>query len=130
MKMAFSSSSPSHSSLPLDQQLFWYLLLDEDGASFEKSTADYVVLHPLSFVAQLRDAVKQKNTVILSSFDSCQLRIYKDLQSFKVSRGKSGFMTSKEDGSLEVDSHLSGLGDSMKNALVVLVPIVNEERGA
>ena len=79
-------------------------------------SADAVSLPKDSFVFQFRDAVKEKNADgLLKGISPAQLTVYGNKAAFNESQ------------SLEVDSQLTGLGASMKVALLVCVVIPTTE---
>ncbi len=91
----------------------WFALIDSvKGLSYKGTTADYVSLPPGSVIAQFRDAVKAKNSSILTDFASSQLLVYKN---------KNAFVEGKE-APLEEDTLVDSLGKSKKESLVVVVP--------
>ena len=86
----------------------WYQLLKEDGTPMG---SDMVRLPADSFIADFRDAVKAKNPTKLAHCDASDLVVYENKTAYE----------SKET-HLEEDAAVSGLGQSKKNAMVVVVP--------
>ena len=103
-----SSSTSSHPPSPL----VWFLLLDsETGEPYKNTTTDYVSLPPGAVVAEFRDAVRSKNSVILPGIAPSQLLVYKNKAAFD-----------KKEEPLRSSRILDGLGETEEDALVVTVP--------
>ena len=93
---------------------YWYQLVREDGNPM--GSADKVKLSAGSDIADLRKAVKAENADgLLKGISPAQLTVYGNKAAFNESQ------------SLEVDSQLTGLGASMKVALLVCVVIPTME---
>jgi len=100
--------------------LVWYLLIDSStGLPYKGTTADSVSVHSEAYVVQFRDEVKKKNPNKLSSFDASDLIVYKNMAAFEK-RNSDG--QDKQE-PLQADSCVEGLGKSVKEALIVVVPM-------
>ena len=98
----------------------WFLLYDSmTGLPYMGTTAASVSLPPGSVVDQFRDAVKVKDSDILTGVVSSQLLVYKN----KLSFDKRNAVIEEEKEEPLASSHpLNGLGETEKDALAVLVP--------
>ena len=115
------SSNPQQSSMSCpSSHLVWFLLLDSNtGEPFNGTSADKVSLRSSSAdVADFRDAVRLKNSSILTTFTSSQLLVYKNKTAFDKRNGGEDF---EKEEPLEEDSLINALGASKKEALVVVV---------
>jgi hypothetical protein len=90
--------------------LAWFQLVYFDGQSLKTRFVGSVSLPLNSVVAGFRQAVIDANPALLSSMDAAQLRIYKNKTCFEGNEGP-----------MEDDCVVSGLGLSDQDALVVLV---------
>ena len=86
---------------------YWYQLVREDGNPMGSATK--VKLNSDSDIDDFRKAVKAENAATLRDVDARNLTVYGNKAAFNESQ------------SLEVDSQLTGLGASMKEALLVCV---------
>ena len=100
-------------------RLIWYRLLDSStGQPFLGTTADFVQLDSsTAVIAQFRDAVKTKNTSILTAIVASQLLIYPNKSAFE----KRNSANDKAQ-PLKVSSSLNSRGESEDDALIVVVP--------
>ena len=100
--------------------LFWFRLVGPDGQPYRESDASSISLSSSAVVDQFRDAVIRRSSNLLSSFDACQLKVFKNKFAFdKTSDTEKQF--------LEADSLISGLGTSTGDALIVMVPLLLEQ---
>jgi hypothetical protein len=83
----------------------------ETGAPYKNTTTDYVSHPPGAVVAEFRDAVRSKNSAILSGIAPSQLLVYKNKAAFD-----------KKEEPLRSSRILDGLGETEEDALVVAVP--------
>ena len=89
----------------------WYILVDSDGQPYEGTSAERVAVSLNADISTLRRTVKNDAPEILGLITASRLKIYKNKDSFD----------SKEM-PLEANSVITGLGASMDDALVILVP--------
>lgn len=105
----------------------WYLLVDSNGQPYERTTADVVELPSTTCViAQFRKAVKTENSRKLSSFDAADLVVYKNKESFEKRTSK---VEQEKKEPLEVDAVVVGMGTTMNEALIVVVPPLDKYNG-
>jgi hypothetical protein len=102
---------------------FWFLLVDAATKEAYKGTSvDYVSLPETNNVAQFRKAVKNTHPNKLSSVDAADLKVYKNLICLKGADGET------HQGPLKEDFSINGLGKSINEALIVVVPFTGESR--
>jgi len=101
----------------------WYLLVDSStGEAYKDTSADKVSVHSEADapdVVQFRDEVKKKNPNKLIGIVPAQLIVYKNKDAFEK-RNSDG--QDKQE-PLQADSCVEGLGKSVKEALIVVVPL-------
>jgi hypothetical protein len=118
-------SNPQHQQSSMSSPpspLVWFLLVDPvTGELFKRTSADAVSLPPGSVVVQFRDAVQAKydKPNYLKDIPSGALIVYKNKAAF-VKRNAAPEEGKEEP--LEEDCLIDGLGISMKEALIVVVP--------
>ena len=111
------SSSMSSSPSPL----VWFQLFDSATEEpYKGTTADAVSLFPGSVVVQFRDAVKAKNSSILTGITSSQLIVYKNKAAFDkrnaaVDEGKETCSSSRSD---TREDEIAGITDCIRRAIV------------
>jgi hypothetical protein len=104
----------------------WFFLLDSaTGQPYKNTTADYVSLLRYTVIAQFREAVKEKDkedgdAAVLTPFKSSQLLVYKNKAAFDK---RNAVVDEGKEEPLEEDSFLNDLGASVKEALVVVIPL-------
>jgi hypothetical protein len=100
--------------------LIWFLLVDSiTGQPYKGTSADKVSIASTADVADFRDAVKIKNAPILTGITSSQLLVYKSKAAFDK---RNAAADEGREEPLEEDSLVDGLGTSVKEALIVVVP--------
>ena len=97
----------------------WFQLVDLNGQPYKATNADKVQLSTGSDVAQLRDAVKVKNSNKLSSCDAADLVVYKNKESFDK---RNNEVEQERKVPLKSSGLLGGLGATEDEALIIVVP--------
>ncbi len=101
-------------------RIVWFQLLDSATVQpYNGTSADKVFVSSSADVADFRDAVKVKNSSILTGITSSQRVVYANKSSFN--KRNSTVDEGKEE-PLEEDSLIHGFGASKKEALIVIVP--------
>jgi hypothetical protein len=109
--------------------LVWFFLLDSaTGEPYKNTTADYVCLPRYTVIAQFLEAVKEKDkddgdAAVLTPFKSSQLLVYKNKAAFDK---RNAAVDERKEEPLEVGSFLKDLGASTKEALVVVIPSLQQ----
>ena len=86
----------------------WYQLVDSDGNPYKNTQTVIISLKAKAYVCDLYEAVYSKNISILTGIVSAQLKVYKNRAS--------------KDSPLKPDDIIKGLGKSVEDALIVVVP--------
>ena len=97
--------------------LVWFLLLDSTGEPYKGTTASKVSVSSSADVDDFREAVKAKNSSILTDVASSQLFVYKNKAAFDKRNAQEG----KQE-PLKSSLSLNGLGATDEEALIVIVP--------
>ena len=99
----------------------WYQLYGRDGKPYLEARPAIVSVKAGYVVAQLKDAIHDKNKNRLAKVDAAELKVYQR-------QGNQGTSSALENVDLsnlellEVDRLVGGLGDCKANSLVVVVP--------
>jgi hypothetical protein len=107
----------------------WFFLLDSaTGEPYKYTTVDYVSLPPGTVIAQFLEAVKEKDkddgdAAVLTPFKLSQLLVYKNKAAFDK---RNAAVDEEKEEPLEVGSFLNDLGASMQEALVVVIPALQQ----
>jgi hypothetical protein len=89
----------------------WYILVDSDGQPYGETSADRVEVSPNADISTLRTTIKDAVPEILGAITPSRLKVYRNKELFD-----------RKEGLLQADTQVTGLGPSMKEALVILVP--------
>jgi hypothetical protein len=89
----------------------WFILVDSDGQPYEDTAAGKVVVDPKADIPVLRKAIQVECTGLLDNISHLRFKIYQNRDVFDT-KGKP----------LREDSTIAGLGISMDDALVILIP--------
>jgi hypothetical protein len=89
----------------------WYILVDSDGQPYGETSADRVEVSPNADISTLRTTIKDAVPEILGAITPSRLKVYRNKESFD-----------RKEGLLQADTQVTGLGPSMKETLVILVP--------
>jgi hypothetical protein len=97
----------------MNEIAFFYKLVDNQGNSYKNTSVDKIRVALYSDIADFRKAILKENSAILTGVVAAQLTVYSKVEfekEFKVA--------------LEEDLSVEGLGQDKKNALVVVVPVI------
>lgn len=89
----------------------WFILVDSDGQPYKGSTVDKISVPPNADVADLRSAIKLECKEILGDITASRLKTFKNKDAFD-----------RNEGHLEANVLVNGLGSLMDEALVIVVP--------
>jgi hypothetical protein len=105
--------------------LIWFLLVDSiTGQPYKGTNADKVSIASTADVADFRDAVKKKDkddgdAAVLTPFKSSQLLVYKNRAAFDK---RNAAADEGREEPLKSSRRMDGLGETVKEALIAVVP--------
>jgi hypothetical protein len=89
----------------------WFRLVDSDGNSYKGHTAEKIPVPLNADVSDLRKAIQLVSKEILGDITLARLKTFKNKNAFKM-----------KEGDLSADSVINGLGSTLDDAIVILVP--------
>jgi hypothetical protein len=89
----------------------WFTLVDSDGQPYEETVPGKVVVDPKADIPLLRKAIQVECAGLLDHISPLRFKVYQNRDVFD-SKGKT----------LREDLTIAGLGISMDEALVILIP--------
>jgi tRNA A-37 threonylcarbamoyl transferase component Bud32 len=92
----------------------WFELVECDGKRYKQLPIDSVVVDCAGVVEDILEGVYRKHAPILRSFVPLQFLVYNNMSDFECKRGDQGH--------LNLTRSLDGLGTTMNDPLIILVP--------